>query len=115
MLPIIGTKREFFANTDLLAQTRKLPVASIPPIPQPTKRDGNLRANSLHYMDLNPVSNVVTIRSDPVRVEALGGKWTKDDLSGAMGLAKRGGIRFGQFWEACSQIRRNAFGVVVLQ
>ncbi len=72
VLPEFGTSTELRRiRFDLVDHCWLLNVADIPSIPDPTRQDGAPRKDGKHYLDLDPTSGWVTIRSDPVPVRAF--------------------------------------------
>ena len=67
VFPSLGSTMEMSASSDLIAQTQLLDAGSIPTtVGPPTKKDGNLRKNGVHYIDVGP--GVATIHSEPTDV-----------------------------------------------
>lgn len=71
VLPAFGISGELPAlSFDIVSNSWLLNVADIGPIGPPTQKTGALRKNAQHYMDLDQVTGIVTIHSDPVEVRA---------------------------------------------
>jgi hypothetical protein len=73
VLPTIGTTQELIAaNFDLLPLLRHFNVCGLPVnIPRPTTNWGTERANGMHYFDLSPDNQCLTIHSDPIEIGTL--------------------------------------------
>ena len=93
VLPTIGNTAELMAAAfDLIHHVRLIDVHQIPVIPAPTKADGAPRVSGLHYFDLAANLSNVTIRLEPVEVEALSLTAFGESLQATLGSAEEGGV-----------------------
>jgi len=120
VLPSIGTTLELFNhNGNVIANTWLLDVATLPnPFPHPYTRNGTLRRNGCHYIDLHlPTAShsaKAIIHSDPIEVDLISAEaFFSQGLTGSDGL-NRLFDGFDHFYEYTRNLKRNSLGAIVL-
>jgi hypothetical protein len=114
VFPLIGDTAELKRDSDLIKQSLLLDVASIPDLPPPTKNNGDLRKNGIHYIDVK--DKEAEIHSESFRVglipaETLFESFDQNYL-GSDGLSWLF-ENFEQFWELCQYLPRTSTGAIV--
>lgn len=125
--PVIGTPGELSNHRDVLANTWLCDVGKIPPVGLPTKRNGGLRSDENHYVNILPgraplkrgTTGTATFHSDPVEAPLVSGPdFARQILEGAPDEPAFRGLlaglthnNFDQFWEFSQNLGRKAFAI----
>jgi hypothetical protein len=113
VFPLIGTTQEIAISPNILSNTWFLDVADLPnPIPPPVKRDGTVRKNGVHYVDVQPYEARIWSQPFPARLydsQKLA-YLIRDKSSTPIGLSVRDER---EFIELRSLFKRNAIAAII--
>ena len=71
VFPRVEDSTELAANPDLLGECQFVDVRTLPdPFPAPTNKDGSIRKNFSHNVELELATNIITFHSDPVQAKS---------------------------------------------
>lgn len=96
--PLVGTTYEMSKNSNLLPQTWLLDVADLHLLDPPRKRNGDLRKNGVHYVDVVP--GIAWIHSETTEINLIRStEFIESDFSGTDGIGSLFRKDFEGFWD----------------